>query len=665
MCNTLKICIVLVMLLAGIQAIAREQSYILTSPDGKLVSHIVASSDDELSYDITFDGVQILKRSRLTLNRVYGTTTTDRLPVKKITRRSVDEMVKSPFYRQAEMRNHYNELTLQIKDGLWVDFRAYDEGFAYRYRTDQACTVKDELVEYNFASDWQATVPYVRGFDEKNPTGQYFNSFENIYTTDTLSQLDPRRLAFLPLVVHADNGVQVCLTESHQEHFPGLYLKGTGVAGQLRGDQAPCPDQVEQGGHNNLQEIVKTRKNWIAQLSKGNETPWRIAMVARTDTELAMNNMSYLLAPACRLNDISWIRPGKVAWDWWNCWNISGVDFVAGINNDTYKYYIDFAAQYGIEYVILDEGWAVNLKADLLQVVPEIDLPMLVKYADERGVGLILWAGYYAFKRDMENVCKHYSEMGIKGFKVDFMDSDHQAINEFYYQSAELCAKYHLLLDFHGAHIPAGINRTYPNVLNFEGVHGLENLKWAPAELNMVKYDVQIPFIRQAGGPMDYTPGAMRNAAKYCYSPIWTEPMSQGTRCHQLALYLVLDQPIAMLCDAPTEYMREPDFTRFLASIPTVWDETRILQGEVGEYIVTARRKGTTWYIGGITNWTERDLKIDLSNIVNGNHNAILYRDGTNAHRKGSDYRVEHITDLASPIDIHLAPGGGFVLKVE
>ena len=631
MCNTLKICIVLVMLLVGIQAVAREQSYVLTSPDGKLVSHIVASSDDELSYDISLDGVQILKRSRLTLNRVYGTTTTDRLPVKKITRRSVDEMIKSPFYRQAEMRNHYNELTLQIKDGLWVDFRAYDEGFAYRYRTDQACTVKNELVEYNFATDWQATVPYVRGFDEKNPTGQYFNSFENIYTTDTLSQLDQRRLAFLPLVVHADNGVQICLTESHQEHFPGLYLKGTGISGQLRGDHAPCPDQIEQGGHNNLQD----------------EMPWRITMVARSATDLAMNDMTYLLASPCRLDDISWIRSGKVAWDWWNCWNISGVDFLAGINNDTYKYYIDFAAQYGIEYVILDEGWAVNMKADLLQVVPEIDLPMLAKYADERGVGLILWAGYYAFKRDMENVCKHYSEMGIKGFKVDFMDSDHQAINEFYYQSAELCAKYHLLLDFHGAHIPAGINRTYPNVLNFEGVYGLENLKWSPTDFDMVKYDVQIPFIRQAGGPMDYTPGAMRNAAKYCYAPVWTE------------------QPIAMLCDAPTEYMREPDYTRFLASIPTVWDETRVLQGEVGEYIVTARRKGSTWYVGGITNWTERDLKIDLSNIVNGKHNAILYRDGANAHRKGSDYRVERLTNITGSIDIHLAPGGGFVMKVE
>jgi len=663
--NPLKICITVVLLLAAMYAGARENSYILSSPDGKLVSHIIASDKGELSYDISLDGVLILKPSRLSLSRIYDTETTDRLIVKKTTKRSADETVKSPYYSQSQMRNHYNELTLQIKDGLWIDFRAYDEGFAYRYRTDRDCKVKEELVEYNFAKDWQATVPYVRGFDEKNPKGQYFNSFENIYTTDTLSQLDARRLAFLPLAVHAANGIQVCLTESHQEHFPGLYLKATGNAGQLRGEQAPCPDKIEQGGHNNLQEIVQTRKDYIAQLSKGDELPWRITMIARNASELAMNNMTYLLASPCRLDDINWIKPGKVAWEWWNCWNIGGVDFKAGVNNDTYKYYIDFASQYGIEYVILDEGWAVNLKADLMQVVPEIDLPMLVKYADERGVGLILWAGYYAFKRDMENVCRHYSEMGIKGFKVDFMDSDHQSVNEFYYQSAELCAKYHLLLDFHGAHIPAGINRTYPNVLNFEGVHGLENLKWAPAELDMVKYDVQIPFIRQLGGPMDYTPGAMRNGAKYCYAPIWSEPMSQGTRCHQLALYIVLDQPIMMLCDSPTEYMREPDYTSFLTSIPTVWDETRVLQGEIGEYIVTARRKGSTWYVGGITNWTERDLKIDLSELTGGNRTAVLYRDGINAHRKGSDYSIDKLGKINSTIDIHMAPGGGFLLKIE
>jgi len=653
------------LLLAGLQAGARERSYILSSPDGKLVSHIIASNDDELSYDLSLDGMQILQRSNLSLVRDYGSSSSDRLSVRKALRRSVDEMVPSPFYRQSEMRNHYNELSLQIKDGLWVDFRVYNEGVAYRYRTDRPCTVLSELVEYNFAADWQATVPFVRGFNEQNPAGQYFNSFENTYTTDTLSQFDSRHLAFLPLVVHAAQGVQVCLTESHQEHFPGLYLRGTGVAGQLRGDQAPYPDETEQGGHNRLQTLVKSRKNWIAELKQGDETPWRIAMVARSANELAANNMSFLLAPPCRIADISWIRPGKVAWDWWNCWNISGVDFKAGINNDTYKFYIDFAAQYGIEYVILDEGWAVNLQADLFQVVPEIDLPMLAKYAEERGVGLILWAGYYAFRRDMERVCKYYSAMGIKGFKVDFMDSDDQSINGFYYQAAELCAQYHLLLDFHGAHIPAGINRTYPNVLNFEGVYGLENLKWAPAELDMVKYDVQIPYIRQAGGPMDYTPGAMRNGAKYCYSPLWSEPMSQGTRCHQLALYLVLDQPIAMLCDAPTEYMREPDYTRFLTAIPTTWDETRVLQGEIGEYIVTARRKGETWYIGGITNWTERNLQIDLSDIIDSGANVVLYLDGANAHRKGSDYRVEHLQGIGSPLTIHMAPGGGFVLKVE
>lgn len=662
--KSMKYCILLVMLLACLDGVARERNFEVTSPDGTLTSHIVATDNGELHYDITLDGVTIVKRSPLSLNRTYNGETTNRMTVMRSSRRTVDETIASPFYRQDSMRNHYNELTLKLKGGLWVEFRAYNEGVAYRYRTDVACRVMSELVEYNFADDWETTCGYVRNFDEKNPDGQYFNSFENLYTQTRLSQLDPRRLIFLPLVVHAGNGIQVCLTESHQEHFAGLFLKGTGTAGQLRGDHAPYPKTMEQGGHNNLQLLVKERYNWICELEQNEQTPWRIAMVARTDAELALNNMSYLLAPPSRIDDISWIRPGKVAWEWWNYWNIGGVDFEAGINNATYKHYIDFAAQYGIEYVILDEGWAVNKQADLFQVVPEIDLPMLVNYANSRGVGIILWAGYHAFERDMKKVCRHYSEMGVKGFKVDFMDRNDQMLNDFYYKASAMCAQYKLIVDFHGAHIPAGINRTYPNVLNFEGVHGMENLKWASSDYDQIEYDVQIPFIRQAGGPMDYTPGAMRNAAKHCYAPLWNEPMSQGTRCHQLALYIILDQPLTMLCDSPTEYMREPQYTKFMTSIPTVWDETRVLQAEIGEYIVTARRKGNTWYVGGITNWTERDLKIDLSSLGCGT-TALLYRDGANAHRKGSDYKVEAFPLTQPQLNIHIAPGGGFLLRIE
>jgi alpha-glucosidase len=357
-----------------------------------------------------------------------------------------------------------------------------------------------------------------------------------------------------------------------------------------------------------------------------------------------------------------------VAWEWWNCLNITGVDFEAGFNNETYKHYIDFASKYGIEYVILDEGWAVNKQADLFQVVPEIDLSMLVNYAKERNVGIILWAGYYAFDRDMEHVCQHYSEMGVKGFKIDFMDRDDQLVTDFYRRAAEMCAKYHLFVDFHGAFKPAGLNRTYPNVLNFEGVFGLEQMKWVPTTVDQMKYDTEIPFIRQAAGPMDYTQGAMLNGGRWNYHPCWMQPMSQGTRCHQLALYIILESPLNMLCDSPDHYDREPDYTRFVAEIPTVWDETKVLQGEVGEYIVTARRKGDTWYIGGITNWTARDVNIALPvvdlNICNSS-TIELYTDGVNAHRKGSDYRHETMDNNMPAITVHMAPGGGFVAKIN
>ncbi len=652
------------------QAMAKEQRFTLASPNGKLVSHIVATAEEELTYDLVFNGVAVMLPSHVGLNRIYGKTVTGSMAVAKSRTRSIDETVLSPFTRQSAMRDRCNELTLELKNGLYVDFRAYDEGLAYRYRIGKDCTVRFEKVEYNFAGDYKATVPYVTNFDENNYDAQFTSSFENLYTTLPLSQMDGRRLAFLPLLVHAPNGVKVCLTETHLEHFPGLYLKARTMNGQLgvdvrlEGEHARYPKTVKQGGHNNLQLLVEEREDYIALVKKGDELPWRIAMVSKNDADLAMNNMSYLLAAPCRVEDIGWVRPGKVAWDWWNNWNISGVPFKAGINNDTYKYYIDFASSMGIEYVILDEGWAVNKKADLFQVVPEIDLPMLVQYAKERNVGLILWAGYYAFDRDMEHVCQHYSEMGIKGFKIDFMDRDDQVITDFYYRAAAMCAKYHLVADFHGAFKPAGLNRTYPNVLNFEGVAGLEQLKWAPASWNQIQYDTEIPFIRQTAGPMDYTQGAMHNAAKGCYHPSWSEPMSQGTRCHQLALYIVLESPLNMLCDAPTNYEKEPSYTRFVAGIPTVWDETRVLQGEVGEYIVTARRKGDVWYIGGITNWSEREVNIDLSDLVKGNYYVEIYSDGANATRKGSDYS-SGILGQVQNLPVKMAPGGGFVAKIR
>ncbi|MBQ9586934.1 MAG: glycoside hydrolase family 97 protein [Bacteroidales bacterium] len=654
---------------------AKQQNFSLASPDGLIVANI-AALDGSISYSVSYKSNTLILPSRIALHYTQGDNEFSTLHIRNTSRRTVDQIIPSHFTRQSTMRDHFNELTLQLKNGLALVFRAYNEGLAYRFVWQgPAGHVINETVEYQFPHQPTATVPYVISFDSTRHDIQYSTSFENLYTTAPLSKLDHRRLCFLPLLIHANDDIKVCITESALLSYPGLYLHTSkeesgkeSTSSTLVGEHAPLPRNVVQGGHNNLQLLVKEREDYIAVMDRQHVFPWRIAMVAGSSTQLATNNLSYLLAEPSRLDDISWIHPGKVAWDWWNNWNIGGVDFIAGINNNTYKHYIDFAANYGIEYVILDEGWAVNMQADLFQVVPEIDLPMLVQYAKERGVGIILWAGYYAFERDMEQVCRHYSEMGVKGFKIDFMDRDDQLAADFYRRAAEACARHHLLVDFHGAYKPAGLNRTYPNVLNFEGVAGLEQLKWAPSTWDQIQYDVEIPYIRQAAGPMDYTQGAMNNAARGCYFPSWSEPMSQGTRCHQLALYIVLESPINMLCDSPTNYMREPDYTRFLAAIPTVWDETRVPQGEVGEYIVTARRSGNSWYIGGITNWTARDINLDLSKLLPEGttiQSIEHFADGINAHRKGSDYRRSTLSPTTSELSIHMAPGGGFLLKIQ
>lgn len=547
-------------------------------------------------------------------------------------------------------------------------FRAYNDGVAYRFvnHAKKPFCILNEGVDYRFPADVTASVPYVNAGKDGDYNGQFHNSFENVYTTAPISQLNKERLMFLPLVVQATPEVKVCITETDLNNYPGLYLTNAKGSNSLSGIQAPYPKTMKQGGHNNLQMRVQTREEYIAKVDGPRNFPWRVAVVTTRDTQLAASNLSYLLAEPSKLSDTSWIKPGKVAWEWWNDWNLCGVDFKTGVNNATYKAYIDFASQYGIEYVILDEGWAVNLKADLMQVVKEIDLKELVDYAAARNVGIILWAGYYAFERDMENVCRYFSEMGVKGFKVDFMDRDDQLMTDFNHRAAAMCAKYHLILDLHGTHKPAGLNRTYPNVLNFEGVHGLEQMKWRPAGFDQITYDVMIPFIRQVAGPMDYTQGAMRNATRENYYPSNSEPMSQGTRCHQLAMYIVLESPFNMLCDSPSNYMREQESTSFIAQVPTVWDETVVLDGKMGEYIITARRKGDTWFVGGLNNWDARDVEVDLSFLSSGSHKAVLFKDGVNAHRTARDYKREEVSvSSAQPLKVHLAPGGGFTLQID
>ena len=661
-----RFCLTLTFLSAFLSFSIAQKQYQLKSPNGKLELSIEAG--DKICYSLKHENTAIIVSSPISMslsnNKILGVKS----KVKNVRRRVVDENITTAIYKRSEIRNRCNELSLTFRDGFQLEFRAYDEGVAYRFivTENKPFNVIAEEATFNFDDDYMTYIPYVRGGKNKKVEAQFFNSFENVYTHVNLSEMGTNQLAFTPVVVELKDGKKLCIAESDVESYPGMFVRNANQSNSLKGVFAPYPKETIQGGHNKLQKLVTAREDYIAKCSGRRSFPWRIAIVSSDDKELLDNDMVYKLAAPSRLEDTSWIKPGKVAWEWWNSCGLSGVDFKAGVNNVTYKAYIDFASSKGIEYVILDEGWAVNLQADLMQVVKEINLKELVDYAASKNVGIILWAGYYAFERDMENVCRHYADMGVKGFKVDFMDRDDQLMTAFNYRAAEMCAKYKLILDLHGTHKPAGLNRTYPNVLNFEGVNGLEQMKWSPASVDQVKYDVMIPFTRQVSGPMDYTQGAMRNASKGNYYPCNSEPMSQGTRCRQLALYVVFESPFNMLCDTPSNYMREPESTEFIADVPTVWDESIVLDGKMGEYIVTARRSGNVWYVGGITNWTARDVEVDCSFLGDKTYDVTLFKDGMNAHRVGRDYKCESFRiKNDSKLKIHLAPGGGFALKIK
>ena len=652
------------LLMMGSFSLMAQKSYQLQSPDGKLKATLLVG--DDIRFSLNHEGTEVLAPSSISMTLQDGTVLGAAPKVSKVLKAYVDKVIPSPIYKKAEVTDIYHEMTVSFRGNYGLVFRLYDDGLAYRFTTKMKnpIIVADEKAEYNFSTDRTTFAPYVNTKKETFEE-QYLNSFEQPYVHEAITKLNNKRLMILPFLVELEDGKKLCITESDLEDYPGMFLNNETGKPTLKGVHAPYPKEVRQGGHNQLQMLVKERENYIAKTKGTRSFPWRVFVVSSDDKQLADCDMVYRLAAPNRLDDISWIKPGKVAWDWWNDWNLHGVDFRAGINNDTYKYYIDFASKHGVEYVILDEGWAVNLKADLMQVIPEIDIKELVDYGKSRNVGIILWAGYHAFDRDMEKVTKFYSEMGVKGFKVDFMDRDDQDMINFLYRGAEICAKYKMLVDYHGICKPAGLTRTYPNVINFEGVYGLENMKWAPETTDMVTYDVTVPFIRQVAGPMDYTQGAMRNAVKANYRPVYTEPMSQGTRCRQLATYVIFESPLNMLCDNPSNYEQEKECTAFIAGIPTVWDQTVALDGKISEYIAIVRRHGADWYLGALTNWTPREMTLDLSFLGNGDYKMEIFRDGINADRAALDYKKEIIPVPADrKLTIKMASGGGFAAKI-
>lgn len=641
---------------------SQAAGHFLKSPDGKLVIEI--GTEGLLSYTLKHNNQLLLDKSPIGLvleDRTLG----ENMKVSRASyRSSVKEHIVSPHYRFPSFDVTYNELDLRLKGNYGVIFRAYDEGIAYRFytTTKDSLIIKDEVAQMNFPKDYPTYMAYSTMKPEND---QYAMAFQNIYTQSTIKGVKTDNIAFLPITIDCGDGLKMTLLESDLEEYPGMFIKGDGKSNSLQGTFACYPTEMKSFAPRAMKRVTE-RADYIAKTDGKRNYPWRIWAVTEKDTDMPVNNLVYALASPNRIGDYSWVKTGKVAWDWWNDWGIYGVDFEAGINMETYKYYIDFAADNHIEFVVLDEGWYHPGKGDMMTVIPELDLEELVRYGKSKGVDLILWAVFNVLDDQLEAVCKKYSEMGISGFKIDFLDRDDQTAVEMTYRIAEMTAKYKLSLDLHGFYKPTGLNRTYPNIINYEAVFGMEEMKWSKIDKDMMKYDVTMPYIRMMAGPVDYTPGAMRNATKKDFKDIYYNPMSQGTRCHQLATYVVHDSPLTMLADNPTIYKREQECTDFIVSIPNKKiEETRVLQGKLGESIVIARKAGNSWYVGGLTDWTAREAILDFSFLDNGTYEVVLFKDGVNANKQAEDYTKEVFTvSPSSKKKIQMTSGGGFAMSI-
>jgi len=571
----------------------------------------------------------------------------------------VEESFPAPFYRQREVQTAYRQMEISQGDGISLQVRAYDEGVAYRYCTNYKKTtvISDETADFMFPEDGKAWLAYSTN-DEK----PFAMAFQNYYDETLLSKAQDRYI-FLPATIES-GGVKVTILESDLRSYPGMFLKANGTS--LKAAFAKYPKKMGYYKWRGMSYVDET-EDYIARSTGARTYPWRVMAITEQDIEMPVNNLVYALSEPNQIGDTSWIKPGKVAWDWWNDWNLKGVDFEAGINTRTYQYYIDFAARNHIPYVVLDEGWYESSKGDIMNPIAAVDLQRLIDYGRERGVGIVLWTVFNVLDEHLVEACEKYTKMGIKGWKIDFMDRNDQTAVEMAERLARTCAQYHLFVDYHGYFAPTGMNRTYPNILNYEGVFGMEEARWAKKETDMPRYDVTFPFIRMMAGNVDFTPGALRNGTKDNWVACYQNPVSMGTRCHQLACYVVHDSPFTMLCDTPTSYEHEQETTDIITSIPDTWDETRILQGLISSYVVTARRNGSDWYVGGQTNWDGREVELSLDFLRPGiSYDATIVCDGINANHNAEDYRIERKTVMSGDkLSLKLASGGGFVVMLK
>lgn len=631
------------------------ETYPLSSPDGKV--KILVETADELTWNVEFNGENIVNRSTLGLELNGVKIQPGSNPkVRKVTRRSVDEVLKVDVPTKfREITDYYNELTLKIKGDYSVQFRAYDNGAAYRFVLDKdgEVVVDNEVVEFSMPA---GTISYwPMAFEPGFKTSQEVK-FEN----RALTTLSPDLKGQLPVYMETPGGNKVVITEADVDDYTQLFLTSD-ASDNLKGEFPHVIKDVKLHG-DRTEEIIEEYP-YIAKINGKRALPWRIVMLSPDDKSLLVNTLPWQLSTKSKISDVSWIKPGKISWDWWSMLNIYGVDFESGVNTETYKYIIDFAADHGIEYILLDEGWSRGTW-DLKNYKPEVDVPELVKYGDSKGVGIVLWGLWNPLALDIEGILDVYKGWGIKGIKIDFMNRSDQDMVNFYDNVGKAAADRELLVDFHGAYKPCGVQRKWPNVMTFEGVLGMEHCKDS-RDINPT-HNLILPFTRMMAGPMDYTPGAAKNATAEDFSINFNHPMSLGTRAQQPALFVVFESPLQMLADSPSNYNLAPGYAEFLARIPTVWDETLPIEASIGEKLILARRNGDKWYVAALTDWTPRDMSVVLDFLPAGTYEMTTFADGRNAHKEATDYKiVKQEINSGDKIDFHLAPGGGWTAIIE
>ncbi len=623
---------------------------VLESPDKKIKVQIQV--DTPFGFKVSVNGDVFIEEASCDLQFNGKSYFTGSKPKSKYSK--VEEAIQSTVsYKNSNMMNRYNGLTLNYKNKGRIELRAYNEGIAYRYITDIEKDVEvNEVLDITFNENLDTWSSLQKTFQ---------SSYQKSYTRVKVSSFPDTMYTYLPLLLGDDAGRKTLITEADHYDYPHMFFQKGEKRNQLKAVFPPYPLEVELYG--DRRSRIKKSAEYIAKTNGRRSFPWRVFFLTEEDRQLVESDLVYILSRDTHEGDVSWVKPGRVAWDWWNASNLYGVDFESGLNTATWKYYIDFAAKNGLEYIILDEGWSIST-TDLTRPNPDLDLQYLINYGKEKGVGIILWATWRALNAHWE-VLDEFKKWGAAGVKVDFMDRADQWMVNFYQKAAKETYKRQLLIDFHGAFKPTGLRRSYPNIVSYEGVGGLEESKWS--KQNTPEFNITIPFIRMVCGPMDYTPGAMRNFHSEEFKWNFNRPSSQGTRCHQVALFVVYESGVQMFADSPSNYEREQETTDFLTQIPNTWDETKVLKASVGEYIVIARRKGGAWYLAGLTDGTAREFTLDLSFLADKEYEFTLMKDGINSDRFAEDYKITtgKLGGDNKLFKIKMNKEGGFALIVK